>query len=151
MRILIKIFFIVIVTVIYSTIIDVKSSPVFISTIYNIAGIMFSIGLGLIVTFNLSGIKNPVYISKLRLNIKRISRLFIFYFSIASLCYLLSNVKFANPCLVSPNFFNYKLIFSFNIVYNLIILYSIIYFIINFLMIRELNDDLYDRINEEGK
>ncbi len=32
-----------------------------ISTLYNVSGIMFSIGLGLIVSFNLSGIRNREY------------------------------------------------------------------------------------------
>lgn len=150
MRILIKVLSLLIVTFSYSTFVDVKSNPIFISTIYNISGIMFSIGLGLIITFNISGVKNPKSISKLRLNIKRISRLFISYFCISSLCYLLSNVKIANLCFELRIFLNYKLIFSFNIVYNLIILYSIVYFIINFLAVRKLNDDLYDKINKEN-
>lgn len=40
-----------------------------ISTLYNVSGIMFSIGLGLIVSFNLSGIRNREYIKEIRKNI----------------------------------------------------------------------------------
>ena len=36
-----------------------------ISTLYNVSGIMFSIGLGLIVSFNLSGIRNREYIKEI--------------------------------------------------------------------------------------
>lgn len=151
MRTFIKIFFVIIVTVIYSTIIDVKIPPPFISTIYNIAGIMFSIGLGLIVTFNLSGVKNPGYISKLRLNIKRISRLFIFYFFIASLCFLLSNVTATNKHWNLIITSDVTLKFSLNVAYNIIILYCIIYFIINFLAVRKLSDDIFDLINKENQ
>lgn len=46
-----------------------------ISTLYNVSGIMFSIGLGLIVSFNLSGIRNREYIKEIRKNIANTCRI----------------------------------------------------------------------------
>ena len=61
-----------------------------ISTLYNVSGIMFSIGLGLIVTFNLSGIRNREYIKEIRKNIANIRDIFISY----SNPYILESVEF---------------------------------------------------------
>lgn len=59
-----------------------------ISTLYNVSGIMFSIGLGLIVSFNLSGIRNREYIKEIRKNIANIRDIFISYFIISTLIYI---------------------------------------------------------------
>lgn len=61
-----------------------------ISTLYNVSGIMFSIGLGLIVSFNLSGIRNREYIKEIRKNIANIRDIFISYFIISTLIYISS-------------------------------------------------------------
>lgn len=67
-----------------------------ISTLYNVSGIMFSIGLGLIVSFNLSGIRNREYIKEIRKNIANIRDIFISYFIISTLIYI-TNI---NSCFI---------------------------------------------------
>ena len=109
-------------------------------TLYTVSGIMFSIGLGLIVSFNLTEVKNPIYLSKIRKNIKRVRDAFICYFICLTILFViiqcLDDLKFS------------FLFFNFRVFVAITLLHSIIYYIHNFLLIQELNDDILDKINE---
>lgn len=61
-----------------------------ISTLYSVCGIMFSIGLGLIVTFNMSGIKNINYVKVIRKELVSIRNSFLRFFTLSTLCLVLS-------------------------------------------------------------
>jgi len=144
---LLKICIIIICTVVYSSITLLRPNSTFTSTVFNISGIMFSIGLGLIVTFNLTGVKNKNYIKKIRQNIKHISQLFIIHFSLASICFLLNSIDNSSKNIVIYSHLHVR--FNLSVAYNIVIIYSIIYFIINFLAIQTLKDDIFDKTNEE--
>lgn len=117
------------------------------STLYTVCGIMFSIGLGLIVTFNMNGVKNKNYINKIRKNLTSVRDSFLIYFVISTTCLVLGqylndvDVKFevkGTAITISP----VMLFFS-------LIIYSIIFFIINFLEVQKLSQDIFDKINQE--
>ncbi|MCL0010368.1 UNVERIFIED_ORG: hypothetical protein EC838_2784 [Providencia alcalifaciens] len=117
------------------------------STLYTVCGIMFSIGLGLIVTFNMNGVKNKSYINKIRKNLTSVRDSFLIYFVISTTCLVLGqylndvDVKFevkGTVITISP----VMLFFS-------LIIYSIIFFIINFLEVQKLSQDIFDKINQE--
>ena len=116
-----------------------------ISTLYNVSGIMFSIGLGLIVTFNLSGIRNREYIKEIRKNIANIRNIFISYFAISTLIYItysyIEVIDFRNK--------SFYIKIDSSIFACVLLLFSIMYFTINFLSIQKLNDEIFDRITEE--
>ncbi|AVE42439.1 hypothetical protein AM461_18035 [Providencia rettgeri] len=108
---------------------------------------MFSIGLGLIVTFNMNGVKNKSYINKIRKNLTSVRDSFLIYFVISTTCLVLGqylndvDVKFevkGTVITISP----VMLFFS-------LIIYSIIFFIINFLEVQKLSQDIFDKINQE--
>ncbi|MDY3344327.1 hypothetical protein PG593_04435 [Riemerella anatipestifer] len=119
------------------------------STLYTIVGIMFSIALGLLVTFNLQGITNKSLIIKLRENIRSVRVSYIKYFSISTFFYILEKLlkdnDKSNWCIAT--FKGIRLETNFSVFTMLFMIYSIVYFIINFIAMQNLNDDLYDEIN----
>lgn len=127
----------------------------FMNTIYTVSGIMFSIGLGLIVTFNLQGIKNKTYIKKIRQNLKDVRSTYILYFAISTICFVIDKYfREIDNTIIKESIISINLTDSFTLNFNvavflgLLMFYSILYFIINFLAIQKLNDDIFDKLNE---
>ena len=122
-----------------------------VSTLYTVAGIVFSIGLGLISGFDLRDIKNKEYLEKIRHNIKVTRNSFIFFFSYATSA-LLAFLYFGKDD-YSWHFKKIEIILRLDIgVFAVLsILFSIIYFILNFLALQRLRDQITDRILEESK
>lgn len=111
--------------------------------LYNIIGIVFSIGMGLIITFSMSGIENKNYILKIRRNIKHIRNNFITLFSICTILLIVfSNIKFYY--IYNINIRQSMLIFT-----TIFFLLSIVYFILNFIKLQELNEEIFDRVLKE--
>ena len=138
---------ITIITIGFPSIMSWRPDTFLLSTLYTVCGIMFSIGLGLIVTFNMNGVKNKNYINKIRKNLTSVRDSFLIYFVISTTCLVLGqylndvDVKFevkGTAITISP----VMLFFS-------LIIYSIIFFIINFLEVQKLSQDIFDKINQE--
>lgn len=115
-----------------------------ISSLYNVLGIIFSIGMGLLITFRLDGIKNTSYVRDIRANVGYIRNCFIIYFAISTVIYMFyqkvpaySYKSYIDTSLIANQFTTYFLAFS------------MIYFVVNFLAIQKLNEDIFDRINKE--
>lgn len=111
-----------------------------INTIYNVSGIMFSVGLGLIVSLNYSDIKNKNYLISIRKNIRDIRNIFISYFLIETMLFMFTGKELG---FVFLSHIKYDVFFAF------FAIYTIIYFTVNFLQIQKLNDDISDKKNEE--
>ncbi len=135
------------ITIGFPSILSWRPDTFLLSTLYTVCGIMFSIGLGLIVTFNMAGVKNKTYINIIRKNLKSIRDSFLRYFIISTTCLVLGqylngvDIKFAVKGIgitISPA----MLFFS-------LILYSIIFFVINFLEVQRLSQDIFDKISQE--
>lgn len=140
---------ILLLSIILSTITKVRTDAFFTSTIFTVSGIMFSIGLGLVATFNLNGIKNINYIKSLRSNINYVRNNFLSYFMIATLCYILDQyIKFGDISLVT--FKRFTIIINFSTFFCLCILYCASYFVVNFLQIQKLNNEIFDKLNKEN-
>jgi hypothetical protein len=118
-----------------------------ISTLYTVSGIMFSIGMSIIVTFNITGVKNKDFKEDLREQIHIIEKKFIVCFIIVSILYLFSNIldKHASIHICSNYSFNYSHLMA------CVVVYSIIYFIYNFLSIEHLSMEIKDRIDEANE
>lgn len=119
------------------------------STLYTVCGIMFSIGLSLIVTFNLSNIRNKRYLETIEHDLKSIRDSFMWYFAIATIAYIGESYLPMNN--LNSQIFQIEIGLKLNwwIVFFILILFSIIYFIMNFIALQKLNSDIYDKINEE--
>lgn len=136
------------VTTVVSTVWDIRPDSFFSSTVFTVAGIMFSIGLGLIVTFVPNGIKNKSYLKTIRQNITEVRNSFLSHFSLTTFYYILNQY-----------FFNYEFVFQWvdkiNIAFSvsiflcLLMIYSSIFFIANFIQIQKLNNDIFDKVSEE--
>ena len=115
-----------------------------ISSLYNVLGIIFSIGMGLLITFRLDGIKNMSYVRYIRNNVRHIRNCFIIYFAISTIIYMgyqkipAYNYKsYIDTTLIANQFTTYFIAFS------------MIYSVVNFLAIQKLNEDIFDRINKD--
>lgn len=113
------------------------------NTLFTIVGIMFSIGMSIAVTSNTSVVVNRKIRNSLRDEINRIRNLFISCFSIVSFIYVL-NIIFTNWTL---EVWGYK-IFNLEVCQLIIQLYSIAYFIVNFMSLQDLNNQIGDAMNE---
>ena len=116
-------------------------------TIYTLSGIMFSIGMGIVCTFNPSPIKNKQIFQRIRVNIANVRNSFLIYFSLSTVTFLVSQVLNRN-CIYIVDF---TIIFDPQIFALSFSLVSIVYFIINFLTVQKLIFDIAERIMEEDK
>ena len=122
---------------------DIEIGENVFNTLFSIVGIMFSLGMSLAVTSNTSFVVNRKIRNSLRDEINRIRNLFISCFSIVSFIYVL-NIIFTNWTL---EVWGYK-IFNLEVCQLIIQLYSIAYFIVNFMSLQDLNNQIGDAMNE---
>lgn len=149
MKITIRILLIISLFILVSSFCSIKLDDFFINTIYTVSGIMFSVGLGLIVTFNIGGIKNKKYIMQIRKSIDNVRNSFLKYFIISTLCFILDyylRKKEFNITALSIG--NLQIELNWSILFCLLMLYSIVYYVANFIEIQKLNNDIFDKTNE---
>ena len=148
MRKSIAILFMILSTFVFSSFTDVKPDNLFLNTCFTVSSIVFSVGLILIVTFNLTGIKNRYYIEKIRDVIHNMRNKFISYFFMVVIIYLLGNyININNIKIISISGFD--IMFDLSTFFCMMIILSVAYFIVNFLEIQKLNEDIFDRVNRE--
>jgi len=141
--------FLLVTALIISVILKLNYTELFMNTLYTILGIMFSIGLGLLVTFNLGGIKNREFITRIRKNLKLIRSLYIVYFVIATIFYLfesqLRSLKINKFLIYNSD--NFRLQFDFSAFTVCVLLYSIVYCIVNLIDLQRLSEKIFDETN----
>ena len=142
MKIVIRSIIILLSTILFSSGCDIRPGD-----IYTVSGIILSVGLSLIVTFNLNGVKNKIYIKRIRENLHSIRSSFIIEFAIATIAYILN--KHIRTDFSTKTVFDIEIVFSFPVLFNIIIFYAIAYFITNMISIEKLNEDIFDKINDE--
>ena len=111
-----------------------------ISTLYNAISIVFSVGMGLIVTFSLDGIKNKEIIDRIRTNIKLIRNKFILLFSLCTLL-LMAEKYWPEITILSINFKNFA-----HLTTVISFAFFIGYFVYNFIQIQTLKDNIFDEL-----
>lgn len=141
---------IIVVTIISSSVWAVRPDSFFSSTIFTIAGIMFAVGMGLIVTFNPNGVKNKNFVLELRNNIKGVRNSFLWHITLLTIYYILNQYVTGDRYELSFDCRVVNVSFSFSIFLCLMMIYSSIFFVVNFLEIQKLNNDIFDVINEEN-
>ncbi len=152
MKTIFRFLFIIFLFLIISNLFPVKIDDFFINTIFTVAGIMFSVGLGLIVTFSFAEIKNKKYLHKIRDNLNAVRDSFLQYFTIVTFCYVIDYyLRKSELYLTTLHISKYEFNFNWSVFLCLLIIYSIIYFIINFIKIQKLNNDIVDKVINEDK
>ena len=111
------------------------------NTSYTVAGIMFSIGMSLSVTSNTSGVKNKAIRSRIRKNMKQVRNFFICHFLLTSFFYIIYLYK---P-VMDIQVFKYRV----DVLTLVLIILSIIYYIVNFIAIQRLNEQIEEAVNEQ--
>lgn len=135
----------ILVSAFIATFTNLVAKEAFLNTIYTVSGIMFSIGMGVVCTFNPERIKNNTFLKEIRSNIINIRSSYIYIFTFTSLLYLLNQLF--------PNYRYSFIIKTFQINIDLPLafvalnVFGVIYYILNFLKVQELNFDITDRIN----
>nr|DAK06740.1 MAG TPA: hypothetical protein [Caudoviricetes sp.]DAX76685.1 MAG TPA: hypothetical protein [Caudoviricetes sp.] len=120
-----------------------------VNTIYTISGIMFSIGMGVICTFNPSGIKNENVYSIIENNIFKVRSSFLFYFALSTILVITQTIF--HRIAVDFDFIDITIILDAKIFTLVMSIIAIIYYIINFQAIQKLNLDIAKRIIQEEK
>ena len=145
MRKLMAILFMILSTFVFSSFTDVKPDNLFLNMCFTVSSIVFSVGLSLIVTFNL---KNRYYIEKIRDAIHNMRNKFISYFSMVVIIYLFGNYMNINDIKII-SISGFDIMFDLSTFFCMMIILSVAYFIVNFLEIQKLNEDIFDRVNRE--
>ena len=122
----------------FSTLLSLSGDTV--STLYTISGIMFSIGMSMLVTSNTSEVKNQRMKKVIRKKMKEVSNRYLFCFSFVSVLYVLLYARMAEGCI----HFYQMIKLNYSDLLVVIMSYSIFYFTINFLSLRRLNAQIED-------
>lgn len=124
---------------------NIKLEQDVISTLYTVSGIMFSVGISLVISFRLSEITNEQFLQQCSLNLKNIRNNFIIYFFVSTLLYLSSSYL---------SKLDVKLIIIVDLFLSFIsalIFFIIVYFVLNFLEVNKLQEDIAKKIREEKR
>lgn len=151
MKIVVKLLVLLIISIWLASIIYYRPNSSTMNTLYTVSGILFSIGLGLTITFVPNGVKNPTYIKKIRENINHVQNGFFWEFGIATSVYILfsiwENKNISLSFSIKDTIFLDGVIFSTSLFPGIQILSSIPYLIVNFLSLQKLNNEIFDRVN----
>lgn len=135
-------------TALASSLVSISIPHSFIDTIYTVASIMFSIGMGIACTFNLSGIRNPEFFKKVKIDIISIINNFIFIFISISIFYILSKIL-PDKVFILFSGVNIYILFNLSFYTSVCSIFGIAYFIINFLSIHKLSLDISEKLNNK--
>src|SRR5690606_20061547 len=131
-----------------SSIITFNLDEFFMNTIYTVSCIMFSIGIGLVTTFNLQGIKNKLFIERIRRNLNSVRNSYIKYFTISTFVFVKGNYIRTNQESVISYFIDKTPIsLDLSLLFCLIIFFSTSYYVLNFVSLQKLNNEIYDNIH----
>lgn len=111
-----------------------------IEILYTVSGILFSVGIGLVVTFKLGNVKHPTYRREIKKSVLTVRNSFFFYFAISTIIFILCSENKDSYLSINTNFVNISLNLSFLSLITIII--SMIYYITNFIALQKLNDDI---------
>lgn len=111
-----------------------------IEILYTVSGILFSVGIGLVVTFKLGNVKHPIYRREIKKSVLTVRNSFFFYFTISTTIFILCSENKDFYLSINTNFVNISLNLSFLSLITIIV--SMFYYITNFIAIQKLNDDI---------
>lgn len=141
-KIVFRIIFILLITLLVSSV-GFNTDDQFITTLYMVVCIIFSVLFSLSISFNLDKITNKNFLNKCRNIIYYAQKKFIIHFIIATIIKCLEHYSFS---------FSYKKIFfNSNSLYVVIMLYICFYFIFNFKTLQEMKDNIIDKILDESR
>jgi hypothetical protein len=149
MKSLIRSLILVLFSTLLSLLLQIKPDTTFVSTIFNVSGIMFSLGLGLVVTFSMSGVKNMSYVKTIRKELYSVRRSFLMLFLFATCSFFFDQIlRNSGFEAIDFKFLGKQMHMNLLVFPCVFMSYSIVYFIVNFFAIHKLNNDIFDKTNE---
>lgn len=118
----------------------------FLGTLYTVAGIMFSIGMGIICAINLDKVRNVKFYTSIKANILQVRNIYLYYFAIISAGYLAYQLAPGFECTVTIQ--GAAITFRLSLLVALLTVLSIIYFTLNFLAIQKLNFQITEKSSQ---
>lgn len=113
-----------------------------IEILYTVSGILFSVGIGLMVTFKLGNVKHPIYRKALKKSVLKVRNSFFFYFAISTALFILCSENNDFILTINTNIVNISL--NLSLLSLITIIVSMLYYITNFIAIQKLNDEIED-------
>ena len=148
MKILVGVIISVVLAIILPTLFNVGGAPtVVISTLFTVVGVIFSVGMSLIISVSTSGVKNKDARDVFRSQLSKIRTRFIIVFVVISFLYVLLPIEGNH---VEWNVLQLKetvVKLNFNTFLVCALLLGIIYYIVNFYSIQTSVYSLEDRID----
>ena len=123
-----------------------KPTSDFLGTLYTVAGIMFSIGMGIICAINLEKVKNIKFYKAIKTNILQVRNIYLYYFAIISVGYLA--YQLAPEFELAITIQGVAITFRLSLLVALLTVLSIVYFTLNFLAIQKLNFQITEKSNQ---
>lgn len=114
---------------------------------FTVSGIIFSICISQIMSFDLSGIKNSNKYEQFSKSLKNIQESFFTEFAIAAIAFLVLAVFEAKGIYCSLKF--WKFTFSLNSELHLLLIFSIIFFLLNYFDLYKNKIQIEEKIREE--
>lgn len=125
---------------------NAKPASDFLGTLYTVAGIMFSIGMGIICAINLEKVKNIKFYKAIKTNILQVRNIYLYYFAIISVGYLA--YQLAPEFELAITIQGVAITFRLSLLVALLTVLSIVYFTLNFLAIQKLNFQITEKSNQ---
>lgn len=122
------------------------------STLFTVLSIFISIGLSIIISFDLTKVKNDIVYDKISLNLKKVRNNFIYYFVFIVFSYifypaLLDTYQDFQCDIVGFTFNIYPNIFIENIIFSIMVC-GIFYYMYNFNTLQNLKDDIINDLRK---
>lgn len=134
------------------SLVPVEPSEMTLNILYGIIGVLFSVGMSLIIAFNGSNIVNPELKAQLRNDMNSVRNNFLFVFFICSVFYIvfsLLNEDWKKIDIVKNDDIHIYCTWAMSVLSVLI--YSIIAITCNYVQIQQLYEDIEDKIYKEKK
>lgn len=113
----------------------VSFSVEMLSTLYTVAGVIFSVGMSITISPKTEGVTNKPIKKAIRTSYSRIRNFFIWFFSLDTILFIMAEGSFY------PAFFN--------IWCGIFLLLSVVYYIINFISLQKLGEQIEDQVSKE--
>lgn len=121
------------------------------STVFTVLSILFSVGIGIIVTFELNCIKSDSIYANIKCNIDHVFRNFLWYFAVFIILYLIGYYYIpkigsytTSLFSIDIDFYRIIVVFAFSV-----LVMGILYFTMNFVQLRKLKNEITTQLRNK--
>lgn len=110
------------------------------STLYTVAGVIFSVGMSLTISPKTDKVANESIRKSIRKSHLRIRNMFMYFFGLDTVFFIIAEGEFIS-----------SLSAFFNILCGVFLLFSVAYYIFNFTSLQKLGEQIEDQVRKESK